>query len=484
MPNINITVAEKIATNTTPGEVIVCGNSDYTVNFTFDAEWTATALKIARFVYVQGGAVKHQEVEFTGNTVAVPILYDIQEVQVGVYAGDLQTTTPARILCDRSILCGDGMPDVLPPSPKELLQAQVDALTTDTAAMAGYDVTPALTWIDGIYIDKTSGAEVEYQTWKATDFIPVNPGMVVVSSQASSFNAFYDGNKKYLSGADINAGTTTGVYRPAGACYVRFSVRSAETLAVIIPPRATMRELSEKKLRVATMNFGAWRDGQNAYVPNDQLHQTAAKWRRMVGAADADLVCGQEYYKYFDVNQTELANPYIFGFKYPYMYADAGASGKNIVSKYYMDNVEAVPFNNDSSRTFLKTYIWVDGKKVCVLNAHADIQQDFTLKRRAQFEQLKAVMDSEEYCICMGDLNVFSSEELDTFAPYKRANCGDFGAFETWHNFGEEHDTWKNKAIDNIIFTSNLSLQNVRLSEWNDLSDHVMLVADFIVNAE
>lgn len=106
MPTINITVAEKIATNTTPGVAIVCGNSDYSVNFTFDSEWEPGTVRTARFMYYKNGQAMHQDVIFNGDTVAVPVLSNIDFVYVGVYAGDLRTTTPAKVLCDRSILCG------------------------------------------------------------------------------------------------------------------------------------------------------------------------------------------------------------------------------------------------------------------------------------------------------------------------------------------------------------------------------------------
>lgn len=127
MPNINITVAAKIATNTTPGEVIVCGNSDYTVTFDFDSEWAAQAERTARFVYYKDGLSLYQDVAFTGNSVAVPVLSGISYVLVGVYAGSLHTTTPAKVLCDRSILCGDPL-EVLTPEEKAKLQAQIDEL--------------------------------------------------------------------------------------------------------------------------------------------------------------------------------------------------------------------------------------------------------------------------------------------------------------------------------------------------------------------
>lgn len=108
MGTIYISVTDKRAAQE-GSTVIVCGNSSYSIEFNFDTEWSGQNLKTARFVYVRDGAVKFEEVAFNGSTVAVPVLLDIREVYVGVYAGDLRTTTPARILCDRSIICGGGV---------------------------------------------------------------------------------------------------------------------------------------------------------------------------------------------------------------------------------------------------------------------------------------------------------------------------------------------------------------------------------------
>lgn len=128
MPNIKIAVAGKIATNTTPGVVIVCGNSDYTVTFDLDAEWGAAPNRTARFAYYKNGLRLFKDVPFTGDTVAVPKLSNIEYVMVGVYAGDLHTTTPAQVLCDLSILCGDALEDVTPEN-RAALQAQIGDLS-------------------------------------------------------------------------------------------------------------------------------------------------------------------------------------------------------------------------------------------------------------------------------------------------------------------------------------------------------------------
>ena len=111
---ILIEVTEKVAAvSGTP--VIVCGNSDYTVRFLFDSEWDAYIAKTAEFRYWRDGERKRAEVFFEGDTVSVPILRDIDEVEIGVYAGDLHTSTPARVPCARCIT--DGAPVHDPPAP-------------------------------------------------------------------------------------------------------------------------------------------------------------------------------------------------------------------------------------------------------------------------------------------------------------------------------------------------------------------------------
>lgn len=107
---IKISVADKRA-SVIGAPVIVCGNSDYTIKFEFDEEWAGLDVKTARFVYAQAGAMKHQDVVFSGDVVDVPVLSNVRDVYVGVYAGDLRTTTPARICCTKSILCGDPVHD-------------------------------------------------------------------------------------------------------------------------------------------------------------------------------------------------------------------------------------------------------------------------------------------------------------------------------------------------------------------------------------
>lgn len=103
---INVTVRDKIASTLQSEVEYVCGNSDYVVAFDFDEEWDAFNTKTARFKY--NGT--HQDVVFTGDQVEVPVIENTHKIQVGVFAGNLSTTTPAIIMARKSILCGSGVP--------------------------------------------------------------------------------------------------------------------------------------------------------------------------------------------------------------------------------------------------------------------------------------------------------------------------------------------------------------------------------------
>jgi lysophospholipase L1-like esterase len=106
---LHVTVANKKATYRRRDGGIVCGNDDYRIQFTFDEEWAGLNEKTARFVW---GVGQFADIPIVGDTCDVPRLEKIDQVKVGVFAGNLETTTSAVIDCFRSILCEDGLPSV------------------------------------------------------------------------------------------------------------------------------------------------------------------------------------------------------------------------------------------------------------------------------------------------------------------------------------------------------------------------------------
>lgn len=157
---ITINVKNKIAA-LQDDTLIINGNSDYVIKFDFDAEWDAYETKTARFVTARG----YTDVVFSGDEVAVPVITDAISVRVGVYAGNLRTTTPAVIFCRRCITDGSGSPaDPAPDVYAQLMELLNERIgiwypTVDDAgnmswAKSDTEVAPAPTNIKGQKGDK------------------------------------------------------------------------------------------------------------------------------------------------------------------------------------------------------------------------------------------------------------------------------------------------------------------------------------------
>ena len=148
MPDIHITVADKIA-HAVGSPVIVCGNSDYVLHFTLDSEWDSYDTKTARFEYAADGELKYQDVVFSGLSVSAPIITGAAFVEIGLYAGDLHTTTPARVPCRRSILCDSPTHDDPPKDVYNQLMELLSGGGTKAGAAFGVSNTKPLPVISG-----------------------------------------------------------------------------------------------------------------------------------------------------------------------------------------------------------------------------------------------------------------------------------------------------------------------------------------------
>lgn len=134
MPEIKIKVRDKCA----EGEgVIICNNSDYTVVWDLDGEWTPYDTKTMRVNLADGG---YQDVVFTGNTAALPVLGTPGWVSVGLYAGDIHTSRPARLLALSSVLTPGGSPA----APAEDVYAQIMAKLNELSTVSPEDIAKAV----------------------------------------------------------------------------------------------------------------------------------------------------------------------------------------------------------------------------------------------------------------------------------------------------------------------------------------------------
>lgn len=124
---ITLQITNKIATCLTDLP-IVCGNSDYVAEFRFDEEWNEHYVKTARFK-VNG---EYTDVVFEGNECAIPIITNAKHVWMGVFAGELSTTTPAIVHCKPSILDGEDVPA----PPRDDVYSQIVELCSDAVSTA------------------------------------------------------------------------------------------------------------------------------------------------------------------------------------------------------------------------------------------------------------------------------------------------------------------------------------------------------------
>ncbi|HCD91358.1 MAG TPA: hypothetical protein DEQ52_06685 [Ruminococcaceae bacterium] len=135
MPELNVIVRGKIAQGV-KGQYAVCENSDYTVKFDFDDDWRSQKYKTARFIWND----KYEDVVFEGDECSLPIVSDTYCLKVGVFAGDLQTTTPAIIVMKKSILCGSATAE----KPSEDVYSQIMALLNDLKELSDEELAAAI----------------------------------------------------------------------------------------------------------------------------------------------------------------------------------------------------------------------------------------------------------------------------------------------------------------------------------------------------
>lgn len=103
---IVIKVVDKVPIVVSGPQYVVCDNSDYTVVWQLDEEWAQFESRTMQVNYKDG---TYERVLFTGDTCALPALPVPGPVHVGLFAGDIHTTRPARLLAVRSATtdCGE-----------------------------------------------------------------------------------------------------------------------------------------------------------------------------------------------------------------------------------------------------------------------------------------------------------------------------------------------------------------------------------------
>ena len=148
MPIINITVKGKVASSDT--KVIVNGNSDYVVNWVLDGEWADYDTKTMRVRFFDGSVINSI---FSGTSCSLPVITETCMIEIGLFAGDLITSTPAVINCIRCIRDDEGPVQDPTPSIYDQLLAKLNELGSGSAMRVDggyiqYSTDDGKTWVN------------------------------------------------------------------------------------------------------------------------------------------------------------------------------------------------------------------------------------------------------------------------------------------------------------------------------------------------
>lgn len=119
---IEIRVENKHAFLVNESDYLVNGNSDYDVHFSFDEDWDGVVAKTALFVFGNQSI----PVPFEGNICDGVATHDCSLCAIGVFAGDLKTTTGATIRCVQSIRDLGGVPEAPSKEVYDIIMALLD----------------------------------------------------------------------------------------------------------------------------------------------------------------------------------------------------------------------------------------------------------------------------------------------------------------------------------------------------------------------
>lgn len=130
---IVIKVVDKVPIVASGPQYVVCDNSDYTVVWQLDEEWAQLEHRTMQVNYKDG---TYERVLFTGDSCTLPAIPVSGPVHVGLFAGDIHTTRPARLLAVRSATTDSG--EERDPMPNGYAQA-IEALDAKLDKNQGAD---------------------------------------------------------------------------------------------------------------------------------------------------------------------------------------------------------------------------------------------------------------------------------------------------------------------------------------------------------
>lgn len=357
------------------------------------------------------------------------------------------------------------------PIPKTARYVRISLVKTEDAILYDDCERSKLLWYANT--DSTSVLDTDFITLTEAKYDLYVPGGVEVSILQYAQDGTLINQSPYLG---------TRVYFRGNNVYkvsLRVKASSGNTLSamsdsvknITFEPKKIYNKI--EYFKIMTYNVGLWYNGVDK-LPNDMVASQSIKWHKMLGAYDPDVICVLEAPNKINVGGT--SNYFeLFSNKYPFKhnYGDS-AAGVKAMGKNSIISPEKLTFNSGSNRVLYKFLYNVADIVVTVYVVHLSTEASTSGVRAQDLNQILGLMNGEEYAIVLGDFNTYDMSEITSrFSNYNICNGGIFGEFASWPHTRED---WPNAAIDNIITTPNISIQNVEL-ESEVLSDHMGLMA-------
>lgn len=247
-------------------------------------------------------------------------------------------------------------------------------------------------------------------------------------------------------------------------------------------------------LRVMTYNVQWWTN----------LNGQAVMQKEIIDKYKADLIGFQE----FSLSKSIPSLGAQVLSDYPSIVLGNHKNYSAVASKVTLEDITIADFQTqdpgdmeqyNETRYYIKGYIRIGGRKICVLNTHLGVFS--SAARGAQAAELLAIANSETNVIITGDFNLAaldfeSADYTGVFkifldAGYRLANyTPTTGITKTFTNktTAETLDDF-NSAPDNIIVSSNIDIRSVvfdttKLKYLNGgVIDHIPIIIDIMINS-
>ena len=251
-------------------------------------------------------------------------------------------------------------------------------------------------------------------------------------------------------------------------------------------------------IKVTSFNVGGFYHGVDSGMHAEgQFAQWVpgnfTEWMKDLSELETDILAMQEFTPLFyesKNNNISLGSKEVFSNVYKDIQVSTGTTKSDTLkmhmglaahknSAYGLSNINSGYLSASSKeerRAYIKGYVTVKGVKIAVYSVHlsfsnTDIASD-------SYNELVRMMQKEDYCIVMGDMNSFDIAALMQKAGMNVVNGGKFGKFSTY-----EYDS--SKYIDNIFTTPNIDIVFAECEQNKcGASDHYPLSAYLMVNTD